>query len=60
MTNHKTITKQLTFTDEISRRKKQRQERCRHLFIEIPIGSDEKIDEVYKIYACKICGYSDD
>jgi hypothetical protein len=59
---NKTLTKykQMTFTDELDRRKKKRQERCKHSFISIPIAFDEKQDEIYETVACIKCGYNQD
>jgi len=58
MPNRQKIASQLTFTDEANRRKRQRQERCKHKFVTVPIAFDEKLDEVYETVACRKCGYS--
>ena len=58
MTTKQSSTRQLTFTDELIRRKKQRQERCKHNFIYVPIAYDQKLDEVYETVVCLKCGYS--
>jgi hypothetical protein len=60
MDQKQTTACQLSFTDELSRRKRQQQAKCKHEFIDIPIAYDHKQDEVYRTLACIKCGYSAD
>lgn len=60
MDHKQTVARQLTFTDEIGRKKRKWQEKCNHQFITVPFGFDEKFDEVYETIVCQKCGYSPD